>query len=287
MGDVRFSLLAAGHCTVPGHLVLPGTPRRPCRFPALVGLIEHPRHGLVLFDTGYTERFHAATRRGVGWFYGKVTPVTFAPEQAIAAQLRARGHDPADVRWVVLSHLHGDHVAGTQDFPRARFVYVQSAHERLQRLGRVRQVMHAYLAELLPRDFSDRALPIESLPVSPLGRGGFPGGRDLFGDGSVVLVDLPGHAWGHVGALVAAQDGDWLMAGDACWASEAVRRNVLPARRAQWLFPDRGAYRDTLGRLHALHLAQPDLRIVPSHCEEAAVRWGALAGSPPSNPLGA
>ena len=50
----------------------------------------------------------------------------------LAAQLPARGLDPAGVRWIVLSHLHTDHVGNVAAFGQAEVVVTRVEWERAQ-----------------------------------------------------------------------------------------------------------------------------------------------------------
>ena len=79
--------------------------------PVNVFLVEHPA-GLCLFDTGQTR-----ARGGPGYHprwhpFLRLARFELGPDDEIGAQL-----DPGDVRWVVLSHLHTDHVGGVGAFP--------------------------------------------------------------------------------------------------------------------------------------------------------------------------
>ena len=98
--------------------------------------------------------------------------------------------------------------------------------------------------------------------------------RDLFGDGSLLSVDLPGHATGQAGLFLKEANGrDCLLAADACWLSRAFRENQMPHPLVRMLV-DWSAYRRTLQLLHELHCGNPSLRIIPSHCPEI---WEAKA----------
>ncbi|MEI2826429.1 MAG: MBL fold metallo-hydrolase [Dermatophilaceae bacterium] len=123
MTAVRVELIVAGSCRSVGGLAVAGQGLRPIDFPALVAVIEHPRTGIVLFDTGYTDRFDEQTRPFPQRFYRWLTPMRLAPEATVVAQLAARDISADDVEHVVVSHLHADHVAGLRDFPRARITF--------------------------------------------------------------------------------------------------------------------------------------------------------------------
>lgn len=265
----KATYLRAGSCRHPECMVLRGGRLGPREFPSLVVLLEHPEHGRMLFDVGYSERFHAATRSFPERLYAWVTPVTVAPEDCARSQLAARGIAPADIGTVVLSHLHGDHVAGLGDFPGARLVVSRAAWQAIAGSGRWRAVRQGYLRALLPHDFQERARWIEDLQdILPRpGLGGFGLGRDLFGDGSFVLVELPGHAPGHFGAsFLDARRGETFLLADAAWTRESLASWRPPHRLADLVAWDPPRMRDTLRKLVALRAERPELVMVPSHC---------------------
>jgi glyoxylase-like metal-dependent hydrolase (beta-lactamase superfamily II) len=79
---------------------------------------------------------------------------------------------------------------------------------------------------------------------------------DLFGDGSVLAMPLPGHTPGSVGYLV----GDWLFVGDALW--ERGSEKSLLGKSLDESESESGATRE---KLRALQRERPGLRIVPAH----------------------
>ena len=44
------------------------------------------------------------------------------PEQSAAAQLRDKGIKPAEVKTVIMTHLHPDHASAIADYPDATFL---------------------------------------------------------------------------------------------------------------------------------------------------------------------
>lgn len=267
---VELTLLAAGHCTHLEAVVMRGGRWRQVRFPSMVGVIRHPTRGVILFDTGYTERFHRETRPFPARLYAWTTPVHYQPHQAAAAQLALLGIRADEVGLVLLSHLHADHVGGARDFPRARFVCSEEAWRRTRDLRGWAAVRRAFLPGLLPDDFESRVEATEGLRQVelPLRLRPFQTGADLFGDGSVVIVPLPGHAPGHYGVLLDTEPAPTFLVGDACWLSRQYRENLLPHPIVNLILDDPRAYRESLRRLHELHRREPRIALLPSHCSE-------------------
>ena len=90
---------------------------------------------------------------------------------------------------------------------------------------------------------------------------------DLFGDGSVVLVPLPGHTDGSLGVFVNLRSGKrFLFTGDLTWALEGFE---LPAERP-WMArklvdADEAEVRRSIVKVHWLMKKYPDLIVVPAH----------------------
>jgi glyoxylase-like metal-dependent hydrolase (beta-lactamase superfamily II) len=266
---VDIHLLEVGHCRHPEWITQRGGAWGPCRFPALVVLILHPEAGAILYDTGYAERFESATQPFPERFYRWLTPVTLPADQHLGAQLQHYGVRLDDVRRVIVSHMHADHVAGLRDLPRARFTALRTDVDVARRMSRVGGLVKAFLPALLPDDFHARLDLADECAVITLGDewSPFTHGFDVIGDGSLVAVPLPGHTAAQMGLVVRRTDGRrCFLAADACWSGPAMRDARLPSPLVRPLMHDWSAYRHTFHRLHVLACAQPDLHIVPSHC---------------------
>jgi glyoxylase-like metal-dependent hydrolase (beta-lactamase superfamily II) len=250
---------------------------RPATFPSLCALIHHPSEGPILYDTGYGERFAEATSAFPERLYRWITPVTLPDEEALTRQLAKRGVMPQDVRHVVISHFHADHVAGAKSFPNAKYTAMRGDYLALRGLTRVGALMHGFLPSLLPEDFESRLRFAEDAKVValPSALAPFDTGFDLLGDGSLVAVPLPGHSRRQQGLWVAGDDGrDYFFVADACWSMRAVRENRPPMWIAGIAMDERATYAETFDGLRAVHSRDPDLALVPSHCEET---WRSLA----------
>jgi len=229
------------------------------RLPTTAVLLEHPQHGRVLFDTGYSQRFFSASARWPYRLYRHATPVTLTEPGGIAAHLLARGIEPESVRHVIVSHWHADHIGGLADFPGAAVLTHPEAWASTRGLAGFGALRRALLPELIPAGVESRM-------------GWLAEGDDPFDDGSMAVLDLPGHAVGQIGVRFTDTDGrPILLAADACWLSRQFRENRMP-HAITGVIHDQKAYRRSLSRLHALHRAEPDLLIVPCHCPETGAR---------------
>lgn len=277
--SVKFDLLKVGHCQHPECIALRGGGRRAVDFPALVGLIEHPRLGLVLYDTGYSSHFDRETRRFPECLYRMVTPVTLPKEEQLLVQLESRGIRPVDIQTIIISHFHADHVAGLKDFPKARFIATQDEHEKYRTMSHVGQVRRAYLSGLLPDDLEDRLVSVNSMLriALPSHYHPFDQGYDLGGDASLLGVNLPGHVASQLGLAFEAQDmGPVFLVADSCWKIQGLQDNRKPSRLAYVLFDDRQAYNQTFDCLCTLYKSTHSPRIIPSHC---MTTWKQVGGS--------
>jgi glyoxylase-like metal-dependent hydrolase (beta-lactamase superfamily II) len=136
-------------------------------------LIKHAQ-GWMLWDTGIDDAV-AAMPNGLppprpGFTVWR-KPIT------LAAQLAALGVKPSDIKFVAVSHTHGDHSGNVEMFPQAVLLVQKAEYE-------------------WPNpDKSPRFKPEH--PATKLS-----GDHDVFGDGSVLIVSTPGHTPGHQSLLV-------------------------------------------------------------------------------------
>ena len=242
------------------------------RFHAFVGLIDHPTHGLTLFDTGYAPRL-AKLKDIPGRLYSRLLPVVTNESLSIVSQLRQLGIATDDVKRVIVSHFHPDHIAGLKDFPNAEFIASRTAWQHVQDRRGFRALKQAFLPGLMPDDFEDRLHVIET--YHDAGMGPFDKCHDLFGDGSVRCFELPGHAAGQIGALVqSGPDERCFLVADAAWTTAAIRDNIMPhfvTRLFVHSFKDIAA---TLKRLNEFNQQFPDIQLLPTHCPEVAKQFG-------------
>lgn len=270
---VTFQLKRAGYCTAHAGVALRGRSMREIPFPATYALIEHPREGYLLFDTGYTRRFYAETARWPGSLYARMTPVYIEGEEEAVAELARMGIAAEEVRYLLISHFHADHVGGLRDFPRARVVCTRAAYEDTVRRKGFQAVRRGLLPGLLPGDLAQRVRWIEDADLT---RGKDPhlgAWVDLFGDGSIRLVHLPGHACGQMGALLNTPQGEVFLVADAAWLRENYQQRQLPLPVVRLFFDSWRDYCHSLDRIRAYAQHHPATAIIPTHCEATRQTW--------------
>jgi N-acyl homoserine lactone hydrolase len=156
-------------------------------------LIRHAQ-GNVLFDTGCHPDVpdNPSRWQGMEKFMTPIMP----PGVNVLSSLSAIGFSADDVDVVICSHLHPDHCGCNAFFKRASVVVHQKEIEAARQPNAVPM---GYLAS-----------EWDCGTIDP-----FSGERDLFGDCKIVLIELPGHTPGSIGALVQLEkSGQFLLAAD-------------------------------------------------------------------------
>ncbi|KAM7199272.1 hypothetical protein V8F33_004520 [Rhypophila sp. PSN 637] len=257
---VTVSALDAGHITLPERLfVTNADPEKRTTVPSLSFLIQHSsptgKITKLVFDLGVKrdlENYRPAQQEHIA----NRQPLIVDPD--CASSLRAGGIDlENDIDYIMLSHVHWDHVGTPSDFPNSTFLVGSGTLALLKNGGGPLYPAEMFNHDELPlsrtvelpsvpknnsTSFSDTAsvyyssphapkhtpMPSTSqahLPPSaeknwtwrPLTEFNLPNTLDLFGDGSLLVVDSPGHLYGHVNLLARLGEKEYVyLGGDCC-----------------------------------------------------------------------
>lgn len=263
MIPVKFSLFSTGYCTSLEKLVnKEGSLFKKCKFPATFALIEHPQKGQILYDTGYSSRLFEVCQNVPYSLYPLTTPVTL--EKSAKEML------PTEIRQIIISHFHADHICGLKDFPKAEFIFLKEAWDQVKTLKGLKAVKQAFIPKLIPDNFESRSNQVSLKDcVFPTDLNPFPLGIDLLGDGSLIGIPLPGHANGQMGLYLNSEKyGPVFLVADACWQIHQVKKNESPHWITNFLLHDPVGFKETLKKLHQLSENKPELLIIPTHCEK-------------------
>ena len=220
--------------------------------------IEHPE-GVIVVDTGETAR-----ASGPGYFPRWHPVFRFAvrervrPEEEIGPQLEELGIHPADVRMVVMTHLHTDHAGGLHHFPDNEILVSRAELEYARGLpGRVR----GYPNKRWPAWFRPTLI---DLPPAPFGQ--FPASMPITEAGDVTLVPATGHSPGQLAVVVEEGDHALFLAADSSYNEDALVRDVVDG-----VGPDEAAERLTHQRILAYAAETPTVYL-PAHDAETGAR---------------
>jgi len=158
------------------------------------------RHGdqILLWDTSFPAKL-AGHEEDMG-------PLVARLSKSVAQQLREIGINPSDVDIVGISHMHSDHTGQAADYPNARLVIGKGDFEGTKG---------------------------KDDPFGPWRKDGAnvtaaTADVDIFGDGSVTALHLPGHTPDHLALLVKLASGPVLLSGDMYHSREAREKRGVP-----------------------------------------------------------
>ena len=147
--------------------------------------------GYLLWETGAPDGLVARPAPGG-------TPLVLSRTQTLLSQLAELDVEPSDLRYVAISHTHGDHAGNVDLFPEVTLLIQKAEYEA------------AFAPDRNNPPFSPNR-PVEQME----------GDRDVFGGGSVTLISTPGHTSGHQSLLVNLEETGWVvLAGDATQVKE-------------------------------------------------------------------
>ncbi|KAH7890737.1 beta-lactamase-like protein [Phlebopus sp. FC_14] len=205
------SALEAGNVVIPMDRIVAGAKHEFLPCPALAFSLRHSKTSFqMVFDLGVRrdiEGYPPALQK-------RIRDLGFSPvvKQTVAESLERGGIAPDQVDAVIVSHLHWDHIGDCAPFTKATFI-VGSRSKDLLATGYPGNPDAVFSSTAVPVDRT-RFISVEDMSTSI---GPFPHALDYFGDGSLYIVDAPGHISGHINALVrTSADGSWiLLAGDS------------------------------------------------------------------------
>ncbi len=202
----RFWALEGATLTLDKALLMIGQPSEEITCPCPAYLIEHPR-GLVLWDTGLYPPAADDAVAVYGQDFVNFVGLRYEPHQRVDRQIEALGYSLSDIKFVICSHAHFDHAGGLYLFPEAKIMigadeiayamWPKPSHAGLFRRDDLLSAPHANVHEVA-------------------------GDFDVFGDGSITILQTPGHTPGELSLIVRLPGRSFILTGDAIHIREAL-----------------------------------------------------------------
>ncbi len=193
--------------------------------PVFTYLIEHPK-GLILVDTGWCREISPE-----GVYDPKAVAAVLPPHlaalfhpsvpagMAVDEQLAVMGIHPEDLDYVLLTHLDPDHVAGLKHVNSARHIILPEDE-------------YFWSCRAVYKTRQPQKLWIQYPMERPYYRGSVIGPNhwviDLFGDESILLVNVPGHTDGQAAILIQNGGSFVLLAADAAYSPRNWEEMITP-----------------------------------------------------------
>jgi glyoxylase-like metal-dependent hydrolase (beta-lactamase superfamily II) len=178
-------------------------------------------------------------------------PGPTAPKQSLVDMLAELTIPSANVKYVGISHYHGDHTGQAKLFPQATLLIGKGDWDALNDPTQAAATNPANFAPWIGGGSKVEALAAD---------------KDVFGDGSVMILNMPGHTPGHHSLLVKLREmGPVLITGDLSHFRENYESNGVPTfntdRAASLASIDR--FKQIAKNLKATVIIQHDQRDVP------------------------
>lgn len=211
--------IPCGYCTNNQKSIFKSEKSKKVKFYAGTFLIKHRNHGYILYDTGYDIRLtkKASLLSRIKYFISTaLNPVTLNKNEMIDFQLKKLGINLNEIKYVILSHLHSDHIGRSKAFKNALFILTKDCYKNLQKSS----FKALIFKEFLPKDLDKRLKILDCnttkdsfkfLPVT-----------DLFNDNSMLISSISGHAKGQ--ACVYFPERKLLIAADVSWRDEYISK---------------------------------------------------------------
>ncbi|WP_298475947.1 MBL fold metallo-hydrolase [uncultured Maribacter sp.] len=220
-------------------------------------LIQHPK-GTFAFDTGLGSEIKEQFHDNFSFIDRQL--FKFTKLKSMKEMLVTNKFNPDSIDFIIPSHLHFDHASGIKDFPNATVWTTREEYNHAISKG---ATPPAFIKEQYNADF----IKWKFLDFSTTEYEIFKESYDVFNDGTVVLVKLPGHTKGSLGMFVNLKSGKrYFFTGDLTWAVEAFNgpseKHAIPRRKVDG---DRENIKKTIVMIHHLIKEKPNLKVIPAH----------------------
>ncbi|MFN0203763.1 MAG: MBL fold metallo-hydrolase [Bacteroidia bacterium] len=264
--QISLHFFASGYCEADANVVNPISGKGKAQFYAVWALLFIPKIGYVLFDTGYNEAFQQATEPFPDRFYRWVTPIFVKEKETAKAILAQKGISTEEIKYIIISHFHADHISALNDFPDAKFLCSQESLAQVLAVRGFKAVSSGILQGLIPADFEKRVNSIEQMADKTTTTKEGIKEYYLFQNEQFRLIYLPGHARGMLGFIYETGDKKILYGTDAAWSYETYSKGILPRKIVKLFFDSWTDFVETQEKIRTFEKNNPDFQVLFTHC---------------------
>jgi len=228
-------------------------------------LVRHAK-GDVLIDTGFSPNAEAQMNElpDAGRDFGLQVVSGAKDRKSIVDALSTVGEKSSSVARILITHAHYDHLGGAVEL--AVPIYVTSAESDWM----AQQAAHPTITP--PSLLAAIQLRVKSLDYKSGPYLGFESSDDIYGDGTIITVPLPGHTPGSQGVFLKLAQRSVFLIGDATDMLEAAVRGLPKNSAIRANTDSEPELADaTAKRLSEFHQAHPEISLVPAHDRTAYV----------------
>lgn len=183
-------------------------------------LLKHPQRGNFLVDTGVSRKLVADPgKEGLNWVIQKMMHLDRITINKSTAEIVQGVNGKLD--GIFFTHLHLDHITGMPDIAGNVPLYIGAMESST-----------TSFRNMFVRGATDQLLkdkqPLQEWHFQPDPQGKFESIIDLFEDGSVFVISVPGHSPGSTAFLIRTTRGPVLLTGDACITQWGWEHTVEP-----------------------------------------------------------
>ncbi len=215
--------------------------------PAPAFVIKHPKFGLIIFDSGLSSETELNTLTSL--LFSTISKI----DRELPNQMKSIGLNPNEVKKVIFSHMHFDHIGKSDLFTNATIYYGEDTELKSQ--NRMNGFEPNFIS-MLQKKHSFIKIKFSSAQKYAT----FNEAIDLFGDGTIIAIKGNGHQLGSISILINLPNGPVLLTGD-----EVVHFDWLNSDDIQYLAVNKNIAANFRNQVRKLIELIPSIIIFPGH----------------------